>query len=192
MGRTLRYFQWKSSQWLSLRPFREQLGAASTPTHTTAPTTAPTPLTTTTSASSTDTPSAAVPPPIEALRGLDAYASRQARIYETLIVSFANRWRAVLTPNNLGSDWLRQYPIAPDPLSAGPSRGHSRPTVKPSPVQVSKMTVQADPPPPLCPILSTSLDLNTDPPMESDAESDAESDNDSDYGAGDGDESDFD
>ena len=84
------------------------------------------------------------PPPIEVQRGLHSYARRQAHIYKTLVISFANRWRAILTHHGLGSGWLHSYPIDTDPLSVRPSRGHCR---------------SEDP-------------LATDPPLESGSESD--------------------
>ena len=182
MGRTLSYFQWKKSQWLSLRPIQEQSAppspttpAAITPLTTTSLT--PTPPTPT---SSTAIPSAATPPPIEGQRGLNAYACRQAHIYEMLTVSFANRWRGILVPHGLGAGWLHQYPVAADPLSARPTRGHSQPMVQPDPaLLVGNAPVLATPP--LHP------ELETDQPIESDTESD----NDADYNF-DGEESDFD
>lgn len=137
MGRTLRYFEWKKSRWLSLRSCREQ----------------------------TDSP-----PPIEVRRGLHAYACRQAHVYEVLIISFANWWRRVLAPHNLGSGWLHLYPIAVDPLSTGPSRGHSRQTVEPSLIPVSDLSNQPDPPSPSCLTTPPDDDEDVDPPMESDLE----------------------
>lgn len=140
MGRTLRYFEWKRSQWLSLQLLRKL-----SPT----------------------------PPPIDVRRGLDAYACRQAHIYKTLIVSFVNLWRNILVPNNLGSVWLRQYPVATDPLSTGPSRGHSSPTVEPSLAPVASASI---PPSAPSPILPPTADTTTDPPIGSDTESDDDSD----------------
>ena len=89
MGRTLRYFEWKKSRWLSLQSQREQ---------------------------STNRPST------EVIQGLRAYAHRQAHIYETLITSFSNHWRGLLTTHGLGLGWLLRYPLAPDPPSAQPSQ----------------------------------------------------------------------
>jgi len=138
MGRTLRYFEWKKSMWLSLRSDREQ---------------------------------SANPPPIEVQRGLCAYAHRQAHVYETLIVSFANRWRNLLVHHGLGS-WLCNYPVATDPLSTGPSRGHhSQPVAEPEPTLVSNPSIQSgslsSPPP------APTLGIDpTDPPLESESESD--------------------
>ena len=155
MGRTLRYFEWKRSHWLSLQRPRKL-----SPT----------------------------PPPIEVQQGLDAYAYRQAHIYETLIVSFVNLWRNILVPNNLGSDWLRQYPIATDPLSTRPSRGHSRPTVEPSLTPVASASIPPSAPSPvLPPTTDTTADTTTDPPIGSDTESD----DDSDYVVDEGEESDI-
>jgi len=154
MGRTLRFFEWKKSEWLSLRSSRALSNS---------------------------------PPPIEVQRGLRAYSSRQVYIYDTLIVSFVNLWRKFLVPNNLGSEWLRQYPVATDPLSTGPSRGHSRPTADPGLTPASNVSAQADSPPSPSPVIPPITDINTDPPMEDDAESG----DDSDYAIDEEEESDF-
>jgi len=118
----------------------------------------------------------ATPPPIEVQRGLNAYARRQAHMYETLIVSFVNFWRNILVSNRLGSDWLRQYPVAIDPLSTRPSRGHSRPTAGLSLTPVDNVSIQADLSPSLPPVLPITANVSTDPPMEDDVESGDESD----------------
>ena len=65
------------------------------------------------------------PPPIEVSHGLHTYAQCQAHVYDMLIVSYSNQWRGTLTTHALSLDWLHQYPIVADPLSVGPSRGHS-------------------------------------------------------------------
>ena len=134
MGRTLRYFEWKKSQWLSLRFCRKQ---------------------------------STLPPPIDIQQGLEGYACRQAHVYETLIVSFANLWRKVLVPENLGLSWLGRYPVATDPLSTRPSRGHSQPKAEPL-VPVSDVPIQTHPPLPPTPVSLPS----TDPPMEAGDDSD--------------------
>ena len=154
MGRTLRYFEWKRLQWLSLQSSREQ---------------------------------SATPPPIDVQQGLHAYAHRQAHIYEALIVSFVGRWRKVLVPHNLGSDWLHHYSVAPDPLSARPSRGHSRPTAGPSLTAVNDLSNQTDSPPSSSLVPPPDTDASIDPPIESDPGSD----DDSDYADGGWEESDF-
>lgn len=100
MGRTLAYFKWKQSQWLSMASERAKSDS---------------------------------PPPADVQRGLSAYAHRQAKIFETLTVSFAGRWRKSLLAHGLSPLWLSQYPDIPDPLSSRPSRGHSRPTAKAAP-----------------------------------------------------------
>ena len=82
MGRTLRYFEWKQSQWLSLQSLRQ---------------------------------ASASPPSTGVQRGLEAYARRQANVYETLIFSFANQGRKSLTSRNLHPPWLSRYPATPDP-----------------------------------------------------------------------------
>ena len=66
------------------------------------------------------------PPPMAVQRGLRAYAHRQARIYETLIISFTSRWRKALISHGFSPSWLSQFPDTVDPLSSRPSRGHSR------------------------------------------------------------------
>jgi len=99
MGRTLLYFKWKQSQWLSLKSERAKSSS---------------------------------PPSADVQRGLRAYALRQANIYETLIVSFVSRWRKTLLSLELSPAWLSQYPHTVDPLSSRPSRGHSKPTMKPT------------------------------------------------------------
>jgi len=154
MGRTLRYFEWKKSKWLSLQFSRTQ---------------------------------SATPPPIEVQRGLHAYSCRQAHIYETLIISFVNLWRIFLVPNGLGSEWLCQYPVAIDPLSTRPSRGHSRPTVESDPALPSIVSPQVESPSVQLPVTPPIINVNTDPPMESDAEDE----DDDDYGVDEDEESDF-
>ncbi|KAF9789306.1 hypothetical protein BJ322DRAFT_1000561 [Thelephora terrestris] len=150
MGRTLRYFEWKKSQWLSLQSCREQ----------------------------TDSP-----PPVDIQRGLHAYACRQAHIYEVLITSFVGLWRKLLVPHNLGSEWLHLIPIVVDPLSLGPSRGHSQQTAKPGLVPASDPSNQPDCPPPSFlatppSFLSTppGADMGIDPPVEEDDDGGIDSD----------------
>ncbi|KAF9777606.1 hypothetical protein BJ322DRAFT_1114906 [Thelephora terrestris] len=150
MGRTLRYFEWKKSQWLSLQSCREQ----------------------------TDSP-----PPVDIQRGLHAYAFRQAHIYEVLITSFVGWWRKLLVPHNLGSEWLHLIPIVVDPLSLGPSRGHSQQTAKPGLVPASDPSNQPDCPPPsflATPPLFLSTppgaDMGIDPPVEEDDDGGIDSD----------------
>lgn len=94
MGRTLAYFKWKQSQWLTMASERAKSNS---------------------------------PPPVDVQRGLAAYAHRQASIFETLIISFASRWRKSLLSHGLSPVWLSQYPDTVDPLSSRPSRGHSQP-----------------------------------------------------------------
>ena len=154
MGRTLRFFEWKKAQWLSLQSSRTR---------------------------------SATPPSIQVQRGLRAYSCRQVHIYNTLITSFVNLWRKFLVPNKLGSEWLRQYPVATDPLSIGPSRGHSRPTTESDLAPAHNVSAQADSPLPPSPVILPNIDLITDPPMDSDAESG----DDSDHAVDEGEESDF-
>ena len=72
------------------------------------------------------------PPPPNVQRGLHAYAHRQAKVYETLIISFISRWRKSLLAHGLTPAWLSQYSNIADPLSSRPSRRHSKPKAEPS------------------------------------------------------------
>jgi hypothetical protein len=72
------------------------------------------------------------PPPLDVQQGLYAYSYRQIHVYETLVVSFANRWRKLLTLHGLGKDWLHRYPVATDPLSTRATRGHGGGKSKPT------------------------------------------------------------
>lgn len=58
------------------------------------------------------------PPSVGVQHGLSAYAHCQARIYETLVVSFVNRWRTTLAARGYSLVWLSQYPQSADPLSS--------------------------------------------------------------------------
>lgn len=92
MGRTLRYFEWKKSWWLSLRSERAESNT---------------------------------PPPADVQRGLDAYACRQANVYEVLIASCANQWKKLLASQGLTPDWITGYPATTDSLPFHPSTRHS-------------------------------------------------------------------
>lgn len=119
----------------------------------------------------------ATPPPLDIQQGLCAYAYRQIHVYDTLIVSFVNRWRNTLVFHGLGINWLHRYPLAIDPLSTQPSRGHPKPAVPelhPSPA--GNLSTQVDPPSSSSLPLSPNVDFGIDPPMESDAESSGGSD----------------
>ena len=96
MGRTLRYFEWKQSWWLSLQSARAD---------------------------------SEKPPPDVVQRGLQAYARRQANIYQTLVTSFANRWRKTLISHKLNPSWLSQYPAVANPLSLQPQHSHPQPAI---------------------------------------------------------------
>ena len=92
MGRTLRYFEWKRSWWLSLQSVRARSES---------------------------------PPPAEVQRGLQAYAHRQANIYQTLITSFVTRWRKTLIALELNPPWLSRYPTTVNsPSPSPPQQGH--------------------------------------------------------------------
>ena len=143
MGRTLHYFEWKRSWWLSLRSDREQ---------------------------------STTPPPTDVCQGLCAYAYHQAHVYEMLITSFANQWQGTLTPHGLSRDWLPRYPVATDPLSTQPSRGHSRPTAPElSLTPVSKPPIQEGSLSSLS-MVPLPSDVSVHPPMEDGTESDSNSD----------------
>ncbi|KAF9781860.1 hypothetical protein BJ322DRAFT_1010483, partial [Thelephora terrestris] len=93
MGRTLSYFEWKRSWWLSLQSEREMSDS---------------------------------PPPASVQRGLRAYAHRQANIYDTLIHSFADKWRETLKAHNLYPAWMSRYPATAHP------HDHSQPGTEPN------------------------------------------------------------
>ena len=112
------------------------------------------------------------PPPVEVQRGLRAYSCRQVYVYEMLTVSFVNLWRVFLVRNNLGSEWLRGYPVTVDHLSTQPSRGHSRPTAEPDLAPASNTSTQADSQPPPSLVLPPITNTYTDPAMESGDDSD--------------------
>lgn len=141
MGRTLCYFKWKQSWWLSLGLQRAKSNS---------------------------------PPPADVQHGLSAYAHRQASIYETLIVSFVNRWRKSLISHGLGPAWLSQYPDAIDPLSSRPSRGHSKPktgsTAGATSCKVAQTECGSPPPAP------QQVPEPVDAPLTSDVETDDEGD----------------
>jgi len=111
MGRTLNYFRWKQSWWLSLGSEHSKSDH---------------------------------PPPEDVQRGLSAYTHRQAAIYETLIVSFASRWRKSLVSHDFRPIWLSQFPDTADPLPSQPSRGHSRPETKAAPTATDNESTQTE------------------------------------------------
>ena len=108
-----------------------------------------------------------------------AYACRQSHAYETLITSFANRWRELLVAHGLGTVWLQRYPVAVDPLSSKHSRGR----FKPKSPECSLVPI-GDPSPPVTipqPGSSTTVsppdvDTSVDPRLGSDEDSDDGSD----------------
>ena len=69
------------------------------------------------------------PPPADVQQGLRAYAHRQANVYDTLIHSFADRWRKTLRSRGLRPTWLSQYPATPDPPQQ--HQDHSQPATDP-------------------------------------------------------------
>lgn len=145
MGRTLSYFEWKRSWWLTLGSEREK----------------------------SDTPTSA-----GVQRGLNAYAHRQASIYETLVVSFVSRWRKSLLSHKLNPPWLSQYPVATDPLSSRPSRGHSRPETQSTTGTINCESGHTGGGPHSSPPPQASEAV--DPPLASEVESDDESDDEGD------------
>ena len=99
MGRTLRYFEWKQSWWLSLQSQRGQLKP---------------------------------PPPVDVQRGLQAYALRQANIFDSLIMSFARKWRKTLLFHNLSPPWLSRYPATQDHSQPEPNPESPLSSLQPS------------------------------------------------------------
>jgi len=142
MGRTLLYFEWKKSWWLTLESKRANSSS---------------------------------PPPADVQRGLRAYAHRQASIYETLITSFASRWRKSLLSHELNPTWLSQYSNVTDPLPSRPSRGHSKLTQIKSTADASNngSTQTGCELPPLGPQITPE---QVDEPLASDVETDDEDD----------------
>ena len=145
----------------------------------------------------------ATPPPPDVQRGLRAYACRQSHTYETLITSFANRWRGLLVAHGLGATWLQRYPVAVDPLSSKHTRGHfkskspecglvptSEPPLPTNPPSLLAMIPQPNSPPPGSSITVSppNADMSVDPSLGSDEESDDGSD----YIVGEGEGFDFD
>ncbi|EIN04247.1 hypothetical protein PUNSTDRAFT_138639 [Punctularia strigosozonata HHB-11173 SS5] len=55
------------------------------------------------------------------MRGLDAYACRQARILTKLGTVFALQWLPLLKISNLGGDWIPEFDIRNSPLSGVPA-----------------------------------------------------------------------
>jgi hypothetical protein len=148
MGRTLRYFEWKKSDWLSLQSAREKSHS---------------------------------PPPVEICRGLRAYAARQARVYEDLKTSFVKRWRKVLMPHKLGSEWLCRYPAAADPPTPKKSRVRSQPVApEPIPSPAGSPPPQVNPLPFSLPVLLIDDSAETDAPMDSGTETDNDDNRDDD------------
>ena len=129
MGRTLRYFEWKKSQWFSLESEREK---------------------------------SANPPSTWVNQGLHAYAHRQAHVYEALTISYANRWRRLLTSHGLGAGWLHRYPVTSDPSAVRPSRGNSQ----------RKNESDATPVDSALTLSLPNTEAGVDPPMEDISESD--------------------
>jgi len=59
----------------------------------------------------------AEPPDPQVQHGLRAYAHRQASIYSSLAVAYANHWRKFLVDHSLGTEWLSQTPATPPPAN---------------------------------------------------------------------------
>ena len=77
--------------------------------------------------------------------------------------------------HGLGSDWLHQYPVAIDPLSTKPSRGHSRPKAKPELIPVGGPSTHTNPSSSSSPAPLSDSDTGTS------LDDDSEGDDDSDY-----------
>jgi len=114
------------------------------------------------------------PPSADVQRGLRAYAHRQASIYETLIVSFASRWRKSFLSHGLSPAWLSQYSDVADPLSTRPSRGHSKPKTESAADVSNDGSAQTG-----CG-LSPSATQQAPEPVDASLESDAETDDEDD------------
>ena len=103
------------------------------------------------------------PPPASVQHGLRAYAHRQAKVYEILIYSFANKWRKSLDSHKLSPAWLSRYPATANPYD------HPQPETEPK---------STDPPPPL----PLNNDASTPPADEMDTgDNDHDNDHDEDH-----------
>ena len=119
----------------------------------------------------------AIPPPLNIQQGLHVYACHQIYVYDTLIISFVNRWRKLLTLHGLSTNWLHRYPIAVDPLSTKPSCGHSKPTaLEPHLIPACNPSTQVNSTSSSSQLPPLNIDFGTDPPMEGNVESDDGSD----------------
>ena len=87
------------------------------------------------------------PPLADVQHGLHAYACCQADVYKTLITSFANQWRKLLTSKGLAPDWLAKYPDTTGPPPLHPSTQYSRAQVKPAtnPINCKSPNVNYEP-----------------------------------------------
>ena len=98
------------------------------------------------------------PPPADVQHGLRAYAHRQANVYDTLIHSFADRWKKTLLSHGLRPTWLSRYSASPTSLQQ--HQDHSQPGIDPKSAHVA-----CDPPSPSLPTYE-----DTDSPLVNDVE----------------------
>jgi hypothetical protein len=68
--------------------------------------------------------------PIDIIRGLDAYAHRQANVYESLAISFVNLWSPELRKNNISVDWPSELAEHAKPVDVPPKRKSGRQKAK--------------------------------------------------------------
>ena len=157
MGRTLRYFEWKRSWWLSLESDRAKSDS---------------------------------PPPADVQHGLRAYAHRQANIYDTLIVSFVNRWRKILLSCGLNPTWLSQYPATTNSPSIQPPCDHPQLEAEPVAQVVDPGSVHVVHKPPSLPS-PYPHDEDTDAPLTTDDNENGGHEDDVEDGDGDDDDDEY-
>ena len=118
------------------------------------------------------------PPSADVQHGFEAYAHHQANIYWTLIISFVNQWRKTLVSYSFSPPWLSQYASAADPVSSGPSHGHSRPETKPVAGIADPKSTHMGCKSPSSPPSPQSCSKDTDAPLTNDTEAHDDSNND--------------
>jgi hypothetical protein len=55
------------------------------------------------------------------VRGLQAYAYRQANVFESMAATFAAQWTPVLTSKNIPIEWPSRFHLVDSSKLAGPS-----------------------------------------------------------------------
>jgi hypothetical protein len=119
------------------------------------------------------------PPPASVRRGLQAYAHRQANVYDSLALSFLKRWRKTIVSRDLKPAWLSNYPATAVP--------HAVPQDCPQPATLSVSTDSAHKPPPSLPPLPHTDHAGM--PLTTEGET-GDDESDSDYDGGDHDDDD--